>query len=141
MQQGVMVENPDMMGHDELAGFLYVNTSYGCIFVEANDRLTRRRFSVAHELGHYLLHFLPLLEGAERDQEYLELTEALYRGKNSDSEELSGGRIERLDRQFLKTQLPRYDDAEAFLALSKQVGHIHEELGAMFGWSLEHNRD
>lgn len=48
----------------ELAGFLYANRSGGWILINcnANNPLTRRRFSIAHELGHYLLHFLPLLE-------------------------------------------------------------------------------
>jgi IrrE N-terminal-like domain len=44
-----------------LAGFLYANARGGWILVRSGDRLTRRRFSVAHELGHYVLHFLPLL--------------------------------------------------------------------------------
>jgi uncharacterized protein (TIGR02678 family) len=42
---------------------------------------------------------------------------------------------------LLGPALLRYDDAEAFLALTKQSGHIHEELGETFGWSLELNRD
>ena len=106
MQQGVLIENLEAAGQDELAGFLYVNISYGCIFVEANDHLTRRRFSVAHELGHSLLHFRPLLKIAERDREYLELTEVLYRGRNDDPQETASGRVERLDQQFLEAQLP-----------------------------------
>lgn len=106
IQQGVLLENPEEAGRDELAGFLYANTSYGCIFLEANDHLTRRRFSVAHELGHYLLHFRPLLKIAEGDQEYLELIEALYRGRNDDPQETASGRVERMDQQLLKAHLP-----------------------------------
>jgi Zn-dependent peptidase ImmA (M78 family) len=47
----------------ELAGFLYANTSGGWILVDCGRQspLPRRRFSIAHELGHYLLHFLSLL--------------------------------------------------------------------------------
>ncbi|MCC6456934.1 MAG: ImmA/IrrE family metallo-endopeptidase [Caldilineaceae bacterium] len=44
-----------------LAGFLYAVGDDGSIFVEERDPVVRRRFSVAHELGHYLLHFRPLL--------------------------------------------------------------------------------
>jgi Zn-dependent peptidase ImmA (M78 family) len=44
-----------------LAGFLYAVGEDGSIFVEESDPVVRRRFSVAHELGHYLLHFRPLL--------------------------------------------------------------------------------
>lgn len=45
-----------------LAGFLYAVGEDASIFVERSDPVTRRRFSVAHELGHYLLHFRPLLQ-------------------------------------------------------------------------------
>jgi Zn-dependent peptidase ImmA (M78 family) len=75
--QGGVMELPEVQEQDPLAGFLFANTHYGCIFVEASDLLVRRRFSVAHELGHYMLHFRPLLEIAERDREYLEITEVL----------------------------------------------------------------
>jgi hypothetical protein len=44
-----------------LAGFLYAVGEDASIFVEQGDPVARRRFSVAHELGHYLLHFRPLL--------------------------------------------------------------------------------
>src|SRR5688572_20250341 len=40
-----------------LAGFLYAVGEDASIFVEEGDPVSRRRFSVAHELGHYLLHF------------------------------------------------------------------------------------
>lgn len=106
IQQGALLENVEAVGRDELAGFLYASTSYGCIFVEANDHLTRRRFSVAHELGHYLLHFQPVLKIAERDQEYLELIEALYQGRNDDPQEMVSGRVEKMDQQFLEAYLP-----------------------------------
>jgi Zn-dependent peptidase ImmA (M78 family) len=53
-------------GSQELAGFLFIQRYrrifYGCILVEKRDSVVRRRFSAAHELGHYLLHFLPVLE-------------------------------------------------------------------------------
>jgi hypothetical protein len=49
-----------------LAGFLYAyqyrQNFAGCILVEKRDPIARRRFSVAHELGHYELHFLPQLK-------------------------------------------------------------------------------
>lgn len=50
-------------GDRPLSGFIYVfeyeGFLNGCILTDANDPVTRRRFSAAHELGHYLLHFLP----------------------------------------------------------------------------------
>lgn len=42
-----------------LAGFLFANVDGGYILVNADDPVSRRRFSAAHELGHFLLHFRP----------------------------------------------------------------------------------
>jgi Zn-dependent peptidase ImmA (M78 family) len=42
-----------------LAGFLFANADGGYILVNADDTVPRRRFSAAHELGHFLLHFRP----------------------------------------------------------------------------------
>ena len=53
---------------ERLAGLLYANAAGGWILVDQEDLLARRRFSVAHELGHYFLHFLPLLEQASAFQ-------------------------------------------------------------------------
>ena len=39
-----------------LAGFLYAESLDAFLFVQRDDPIVRRRFSVAHELGHYLLH-------------------------------------------------------------------------------------
>lgn len=49
---------PELGEDEELAGFLYVVGSIGIIFVNANQEnpIGRRRFTVAHELGHFLLH-------------------------------------------------------------------------------------
>jgi hypothetical protein len=54
-----------------LAGFLFANASGGYILVRADDLLPRRRFTAAHELGHYLLHFLPCLQAARDRETYL----------------------------------------------------------------------
>lgn len=61
-----LLDVPERLAHDRLAGFLYASARFGNIFVEQRDRLTRRRFSVAHELGHYTLHVLPYF-AAHRD--------------------------------------------------------------------------
>ncbi|KST68009.1 ImmA/IrrE family metallo-endopeptidase [Mastigocoleus testarum] len=84
-------ENPNL----RLAGYLYLleyqGCFYGCILVEKKPYLapvSRRRFSAAHELGHYLLHFLPLLESHQENisKEPLILTEGLYVEKENDDE-------------------------------------------------------
>jgi hypothetical protein len=41
---------------EELAGFVFVAGRVGWAFVNANDILPRRRFTAAHELGHFVLH-------------------------------------------------------------------------------------
>lgn len=72
------VEMPRNLADEHLAGFLYATPRYGNIFVEQDDRLTRRRFSVAHELGHYLLHVRPYFaEHASDDAAPLSVVEAL----------------------------------------------------------------
>jgi Zn-dependent peptidase ImmA (M78 family) len=48
-----------------LAGFLYANGRSGYIFVRRGDGLPRRRFTAAHELGHYRLHLAPALARSE----------------------------------------------------------------------------
>ncbi len=105
-QQGALIETREQEGQDALAGFLYTSTSYGCIFVEASDHFVRRRFSAAHELGHYLLHFQPLLLMAEQDHEYVELTEALYQGRTDDPEATESGRVGRAEQSTLQHRLP-----------------------------------
>jgi Zn-dependent peptidase ImmA (M78 family) len=46
-----------------LAGFLYANSRSGYIFVRRGDILPRRRFTAAHELGHFRLHLGQALAG------------------------------------------------------------------------------
>lgn len=80
-------------GEGKLSGFLYAyehrRCLYGCILVEANDPVARRRFSAAHELGHYILHFMPLL--ASRAQtasgEALVVAEGLIYKEGDESDE------------------------------------------------------
>jgi hypothetical protein len=69
--------------NDPLAGFLYASPNFGSIFVEQEDPITRRRFSVGHELGHYLLHFRPLLKRLTEDGE-LFLMEGIGAQENKD---------------------------------------------------------
>ncbi len=59
---GQRISFPDERQNYKLAGFLYTQGHHGCILVKGDDPIERRRFSAAHELGHYVRHFLPLLE-------------------------------------------------------------------------------
>ena len=61
------VEKAEQFGEataDPLAGFFYACGAYAWIFVCAGDPVVRKRFSAAHELGHYLLHFRPQMAGS-----------------------------------------------------------------------------
>lgn len=60
-ERGGLLDEDGGERQSPLAGFLYAVGEDGSIFVEQSDPVARRRFSVAHELGHYLLHFRPLL--------------------------------------------------------------------------------
>jgi len=54
-REGVAVDelgNPS----DSLAGFVFTAGRVGWAFVSAADPLARRRFTAAHELGHFVLH-------------------------------------------------------------------------------------
>lgn len=77
---------------DKLAGFLYSYEYRGCIMVKAEDPIGRRRFSAAHELGHYVMHFLPLLDGRDVSSDSLVLEEGLaYADEDKATNELPSG--------------------------------------------------
>lgn len=75
LKRGGLSEAWHEVNIEPLAGFMYANSRWGSIFVEKTDRLTRRRFSIAHELGHYLLHFEPLLVHTTAEDEFIEAIE------------------------------------------------------------------
>jgi len=86
-------------GDRPLSGFIYVfeyeGFYNGCIFTEWNDTVARRRFSAAHELAHYLLHFRPLLEQRRREgaSEPLILTEGVPLGAKDETREAPGAQM------------------------------------------------
>jgi Zn-dependent peptidase ImmA (M78 family) len=66
------VQRPELFeDNSPLTGFLFAHAKGGYILVNADDVLARRRFTAAHELGHYLLHFLPRLRQARDNETYL----------------------------------------------------------------------
>lgn len=46
---------------ERLSGFLYATRRAARLYLNSDDPVVRRRFSIAHELGHYVLHFRPRL--------------------------------------------------------------------------------
>lgn len=51
---GVKIKQYDL--GEDVSGVLAINKGIGTIGVRQNDPLVRQRFSIAHELGHYVLH-------------------------------------------------------------------------------------
>ncbi len=80
--------------NSSLAGFLYANSGGGCLFVRREDPVSRRRFSAAHELGHYVLHWPRVLAQAQaRGESEVELFEVLPPASNPEADELSQGEV------------------------------------------------
>lgn len=91
LRQRAGVDLPKPPEQDEdLAGFLYAfpyeGEVWGCLLVRQEDIIERRRFSAAHELGHYLLHFLPLLTQRLREGQHLYLSEGFSFGEGQGEE-------------------------------------------------------
>lgn len=97
-----------------LAGFLYAGPQasevWGYIFVNAGDPVERRRFSIAHELGHYLLHFLPAIRQAQQAGEELHMIEEHYYS-GSDGDDIPQGSLTHLAGEFSLRPLPTTDYA------------------------------
>ncbi len=114
LRRGAILEPLGNSNQEPLAGYINVNTIGGNIFVERTDLIVRRRFSVAHELGHYVLHFLPLIESGVFEQyEQCEIVEALTPFPlEEDADELPTGRIYLPERADLASLLPPYEQME-----------------------------
>jgi Zn-dependent peptidase ImmA (M78 family) len=111
MRRGAIFEPIHSANQEPLAGYIYVDSRNGYIFVERNDLLVRRRFSVAHEFGHYVLHFYPLLHAERLSDSYepLEITEGLALfSADEDADDLPEGRVVHASH----LQLPSYDQME-----------------------------
>lgn len=130
---------------EQLAGFLYATPRVGTIFAERTHRITRRRFTVAHELGHYLRHLRPLFEflkSSGRDT-VVEISE-VFTSETSDAEEgdegatSQRGTVELFSEEEMEGLLPPLEDmereADEFAgellmpsALVRELTKIHEK--------------
>ncbi len=112
LQRGGLIEPLADANDEPLAGFLYASRRAGIIFVERGDLLVRRRFSAAHELGHFLLHFRPLLASLQNDGE-LFLTEALNASAEEDEPDaIPESRIAASEAGDLTARLPPLEQME-----------------------------
>lgn len=115
LKRGGVVEPPVELSDESLAGFLYVSPSFGSIFIERGDLLVRRRFSAAHELGHYLLHFRPLLDAAKSDDEPLliEAMDALpFSGSDLEPDALPASKVTLSETSDYSRLLPPIEQME-----------------------------
>jgi Zn-dependent peptidase ImmA (M78 family) len=99
----------DSSESEKLSGCLYANASGGFILVnrDSSNPLTRRRYTIAHEIGHYVLHFLPLLRLGPA-----EISEAV---PGDEDERATEGRL-RLNDEEADAAVQREADANAFAA-------------------------
>ena len=95
LQRGALVQ-PTFLAEDiPLAGFLYANAYCGAVFVAREDPIVRRRFSIAHEVGHYVLHFRPRLQDTDDETLALQgLTDTYSPPTDPDDEDLFQDRDE-----------------------------------------------
>ena len=115
LRRGAILEPITDTNQEPLAGYIYVNKTSGHILVERNDFLVRRRFSVAHELGHYVLHFLPLIASGAFVDEYesVEITEALAPSSpEEDGDDLPFGQVRISQQTEHLPPLPPYEQME-----------------------------
>lgn len=115
--------------HD-LAGFLYVRRvvehDYGCILIRSDDPVIRRRFTAAHELGHYLLHFRQALAYSTNPNEALILSEGITYDTtvtNRDIEELPAGEL-----QFMRDTRPEVFTDDVLKRMEREANQFAAEL-------------
>jgi Zn-dependent peptidase ImmA (M78 family) len=110
-----------------LAGFLFANAHGGYILVNADDPLPRRRFTAAHELGHYLLHFLPRLQATGDVEVYLVQDDSCDTVREEDTsladKEPSLPEMERQANQFAAELL--MPEVLCRMATNSYRGHFH----------------
>jgi len=119
MRGGAILEPIRSANQEPLAGYIYVDSKNGYIFVERDDLFVRRRFSVAHELGHYVLHFYSLIcsETLKDQYESIEITEALAPfSAEEDVDDLPNGRVVHAQHLHLPPYQQMEDEANRFAA-------------------------
>ena len=117
----------------DISGFLVRVKSKAVIGVNSSNALVRQRFTIAHELGHYLLHS----QGAQdvhidRHFEVRFRDEQSSRGTDADEQEANFFAAELLmPRQFIK------DDIEKVKQIDLEDGTILTELSEKYEVSIQ----
>ena len=113
--EGVEVETTDF--GDEISGLLVREGMRAIIGVNATQALTRQRFTVAHELGHYLLH--PHGRDLYVDKDFVVHFRDSNSSKGFDSQEVEANHFaaellmpnDRVVREFVENQFDIDDEA------------------------------
>ncbi|NGM62691.1 ImmA/IrrE family metallo-endopeptidase [Sphingobacterium sp. SGG-5] len=94
---------------EEISGVLVLNGSHSTIGVNQGHSGVRKRFTIAHELGHYILH---------KDQGSMFMDKVLYR-KNSDDYNVKDEKLEREANYFAANLLMPEKAVRKLFAKSK----------------------
>lgn len=118
---------------DELSGYLFANRTAGWILVDRRDPIARRRYTVAHELGHYLLHARPRLEAG--DAEFSELQPKSTNIPSDDAPFGAGGEVQVVTRDDALERGTATWEAEAnqFAAALLMPADLCQALAEQFG--------
>jgi len=98
-----------------LSGFLYTSSRSGTIFINRLDPVVRRRFSIAHELGHFLLHLRPLFRTLKAEGTLIGISDAASKnesGEEEDAMERLAGRADLIGEIETAGLLPPLDEME-----------------------------
>jgi hypothetical protein len=114
LRQGGMVEPLDEMDREPLAGYFYAIGNVAAVFVEQSDIIVRRRFSAAHEFGHYIRHYLPLRALGQTE---IMTDSFLPAGEEIEPDELPEGCI----------TFPRLSEDAPVLRMSTQQAQMEQE--------------
>jgi Zn-dependent peptidase ImmA (M78 family) len=109
---------------DRHSAFLVVKKNKARIFVNANHHPNRQRFSVAHEIGHFLLHHVP---SAKENNLFLDEKLDLYHRKSITADGAVDFALERQANRFAaeflmpKGLIERYVDDEGLDILEEKA--------------------
>jgi hypothetical protein len=56
-----------------ISGFIYSDGYIARLLVNSSESITRRRFSIAHELGHFILHCRPIAEAIANGEPFIDM--------------------------------------------------------------------
>jgi hypothetical protein len=124
---------------DILSGFLYTSSRSGTIFINRSDPVVRRRFSIAHELGHFLLHLRPLFNALKAEWTLIGISDAASGDKagagEDDAVERLAGRADLVGEIETAGLLPALEEmerqADEFATELLMPSHLVKELFAL----------